>query len=270
MLMFRSFSLMHEAVHRSLSPYRWINVTVGILCGALCMLPFAQWRELHLTHHLWSGNLDQDPTMKLVKNYEKIPRTLRVVIEYCWKFWLPLLALMQHLLFWTESIVTTFKNPRSIQMWISNIAFFGFWLMIIHYGPKGFLFHSLLPGIFIYFLLVEIVNLPHHLALEHKLGDERYPLWDQHRTARSCTYPRILSHWVFLNFNFHTEHHLYPDLPWFELEALSHQLSEHLGSNYNHDPMFKWILSNRKRPLAEIINASAPRTAERLPLRPSG
>jgi fatty acid desaturase len=117
---------------------------------------------------------------------------------------------------------------------------------------------AFVPGVLLYFLFVEIVNLPHHLALSHHHGQSRIAIWNQHENSRSCSYPRWLSNFIFLNFNYHIEHHLYPDLPWFYLEELQTRVSVALGSDYHFDPMFQWIISNRRIAFDSIIAVSAP------------
>src|SRR2546423_1704170 len=55
---FRSFSLMHEAVHGSITPRRRWNDWIGLVYGVFCFLPFEHWRDIHLLHHQWAGNVE--------------------------------------------------------------------------------------------------------------------------------------------------------------------------------------------------------------------
>ena len=45
----------------------------------------------------------------------------------------------------------------------------------------------------------------------------------QEEASRSCAYPKLISRNLLLNFNYHSEHHLFPDLPWYYLEE-AHQM----------------------------------------------
>ena len=56
-------------------------------------------------------------------------------------------------------------------------------------------------------------------TLDPRSPKQRLNLWEQQATTRSCRYPGILSELLVLNFNLHTEHHLFPALPWFRLKA---------------------------------------------------
>lgn len=254
MLMFRNFSMMHEAVHSAAAPSsRFLNNAIGVWSGALCLLPFEPWKKIHLEHHLWSGNIDRDPSMSLVKIFPRWPKALRSILNFAWKMWLPVMACLQYAVFGFHSLRLLRKNWSSWAYMASVFVPILVWGAILTFASKTFLLAALLPGVILYFLAIEVVNFPHHLELPKLEGDRKDKLWDQHKTARSCVYPRWISEYVVLNFNYHIEHHLYPRAPWHQLPAIHKALSQRLGESYNSDPQFAWILKNRKRKLEDIL-----------------
>ena len=254
-LMFRNFSLMHDAVHGAVSRPRWINGIVGLWCGSIALLPFEAWKKVHIQHHTWAGNIDQDPVMLIVKAYPKWPEWLRATLDVFWKSWIPLVALLQYGVFWLSSIRQSLKGPLSATTALSLVVPPLFWCGILSMLPTIFVFAGLVPGVALYLLMAEVVNLPHHLELPQYHGETKLPLWEQHRIARTCLYPKWFSENVVLNFNYHLEHHLYPSLSWYHLARLHAELRPELGDDYNMDPQFAWILKNRPRSLAVVMRA---------------
>lgn len=257
-LMFRNFSMMHEAVHgATLNGKAKLNTFIGIFCGALCMLPYEPWKKIHLDHHYWSGNIDQDPAMSLIKAFPKWPSPLRTFCNALWKFWVPILSVLQYGVFWVHSAKHLWNNKSSFKFAASILLPSIIWGLILYFSPASFVMYSLLPGIILYLLLVEVVNFPHHLELPVIENEQRLKLWDQHKTARSCLYPNWISKYIVLNFNFHIEHHLFPKVPWYHLKRLHILTSDELRHEYNTDPQFAWIIKNRPKNIEDVLSAPA-------------
>lgn len=251
--MFRNFSLMHDAVHGALHPNKKFNDVIGLIAGGCSLLPYEPWKKVHLEHHFWSGNVEKDPVMAIVTNYPRMPLALRWSLSFLWRLWFPIFAIMQHIVFWMTSLQVYFKKDRSTSLLSSLLFPLVLWAGLFSLLPFEFTAKILMPGVFLYLMVVEVVNLPHHLQLPQYVGDTRIPLWDQHQVARSCVYPKWFSELVVLNFNYHIEHHLFPDLPWHQLRKAHAYVHPELQSQYNSDPMFKWILKNRTRNLREVL-----------------
>ncbi len=252
--MFRNFSMMHEAVHgASCRLPRGFNHAIGILCGAFCLLPFDPWKKIHLDHHFWSSNIHKDPSMSLITKYPKWPAALRKSCNFLWKMWFPVLSILQYGVFWYHSLGHLYKNRKNFLFVTSLMVPLSIWGGTLFLCSPQFIFMSLLPGVLLYLLMVEIVNFPHHLSLPKLQNDEKHKIWDQHLTARSCVYPKWLSKYIVLNFNFHIEHHLFPKAPWYRLEKIHFMSQKSLGSSYNSDPQFEWILKNRKKDIETVL-----------------
>lgn len=252
-LMFRNFSLMHEAVHGLISKNKLLNDTIGVIAGGICLLPYEPWKQVHLEHHYWSGNIEKDPVMALIRTFPHWDKKLQSSVGFFWKAWIPLLALLQYAVFWWHSSLRFFKNYTSFKL-LTSVAFpvlLGL-TVCLTLGTHQVL-TLLIPSLVLYLLAVEVVNFPHHIGLPYVDADHHLPVWEQHITARSCVYPTWLSTFIVLNFNYHIEHHMFPDAPWYTLNQLHKVVSAELETQYNTDPQFVWIKENRVKSLSQLF-----------------
>lgn len=251
-LMFRSFAMMHEAVHGVAASSR-LNDYLGIFYGGIAFLAFEPWKKAHIEHHFWSGNADKDPVMVMLTVFPKFPPKFQNFLTYCWMAWFPILGILQHMVFWMISIKKGVATPTSLKSNLSLAWPLTLWATLFLVLPNSVITMTLLPGVFIYLVLTEFVNLPHHLRLPQKKGEERLHIWEQHESARSCLYPKLMEQYVTLNFNYHTEHHMFPDLPWYDLPKVHSLLKEALGPDLNVDAQFAWTTKHRKEPLTFVL-----------------
>jgi len=252
-LLFRNFSLMHEAVHGSASSSRTFNDGVGLYAGMLSLLPFDNWRTIHLSHHQWAGNIERDPTMALVRLYPAWPVWARRSLSLLWRHWVPTLALLQYVVFWVHSLRLMPQGRLSGSRILSLALPPAFWITVFLAFPATVLWAGVVPGVVLYLLAVEVVNFPHHLELPQFQGSTKLPPPSQHQITRTCLYPRWFARFVVLNFNYHVEHHMYPYVPWYDLDSLHARIAAELGQAYNTDPQWAWILKNRPRSLEEVL-----------------
>jgi fatty acid desaturase len=247
-LMFRAFGLMHECVHGSATKLRTLGGGLGIVAGAFCLLPYEPWKKIHLLHHKWAGNVDQDPSMGLIKRFPGFSRLRVNVLNFCWRYQLPALAISQHFVFWAKSYQFVLaaegraekaKNALSILVPAALYLNFG-WARNI-------------PGLLLYLAMVEIINFPHHLQRPMLEGSGSFPVNEQYQTARSCHYPRWLARHLLNNFNLHIEHHLFPRLPWYRLEAARDLVRAELGREYAGIRGNAWIRENRRKHIGQVL-----------------
>ncbi|RYZ92076.1 MAG: hypothetical protein EOP06_05340 [Proteobacteria bacterium] len=250
-LMFRAFALMHECVHNSACRVRWISDVVGIVAGAICLLPYEPWKKIHLAHHKWTGNVDKDPSMGLIKHFPHFSRTRIAILNLLWKFHLPGLAVSQHFIFWAKSYTFILAGNRKDEKLKNALS------VIVPLTLYAFIpWASMIPALAIYLAMVEIINFPHHLQMPMLQDNESFPVYDQHKTARSCIYPRWFARHVLNNFNLHIEHHLFPRLPWYRLNAAQGFVSSLELSDYTAIEGNRWIKANRSKPLNEVLGTN--------------
>lgn len=252
LLMFRNFAFMHEAVHGVAIPYGKLNYALGLFAGSVCFLPFSLWKAIHIEHHYWTGNFEKDPVLEVVKRYPNSSRFMKGVFTAMWRTRFPLMAFFQYIVFWGHSVAKLIKNRSDIHLWLSLVCPLVLWGSMIALLSLSQI-AVITVGIFLYSLLFDFINLPHHVGVYSYGPDERKHIWDQHPVVRSCRYPKLVEHLV-LNFNFHTEHHMMPDLPWHELH-LAHKKMQAVVPPKDEFHFIKagWLARQRKKSFAEFL-----------------
>lgn len=251
-LMFRSFAVMHEAVHGAIHPKnKKLNNLVGIVASAINFLPYDLWKTIHIDHHFWSGNFYKDPALEVVKQYPGSSKFMKFVFKAMWNSRFPLMTFFQYIVFWGHSIHRLKKKPRNLRFWLSSF------LPILLWG--GFLLSLNIKqitvvsiGLFLYGLFYDFINLPHHVGVYTYDEKTRTQIWDQHEVSRTCRYPSVIEHLV-LNFNFHAEHHMYPTLPWHELTKAHDLLSEYRDDKNFHVINTGWLARQRSKDFSEFL-----------------
>jgi fatty acid desaturase len=251
---FHGFVILHECGHQSASSNSFLNTLTGHWCSLFCFMPYFPWKYIHAEHHLYAGNLDLDPTLKGVRDYREQPLK-GLVFQLAWRTWIPLLAFVQHLVLWNYPLML-FKlgqlKGRRLTNCLISITFVPMVYLALHaVFPRLFVISNFALALVIYLVIVELVNFPHHLGtnLFRSISEEKkkLALWEQSRVTRSCYYPPIISELLFLNFNFHIEHHFFPTLPWFHLRRARKLLRQALGNEYEECITINWNLHNRRK-----------------------
>jgi len=254
---FQAFSLLHDCGHGSFSSRRWVNTVVGHYTSLLCFMPYFPWRYVHAEHHAWAGNVDRDPGLALVKRVRDT-KSAPSVLRLGWRTGLPIGALAQHVVFWAYPIQVLRRGgmtrSRTVRCAASVVLLPSAYAGLHYAWPELFRFSNFAPALVAYLVLVELVNLPHHVGLTSFA--ERLPLWQQHVSTRSCRYPVGISEVFVLNFNFHIEHHLYPNLPWYRLRRAHTLVKAALGSAYRETDGFSWHGAQRRRPFLDVLLAA--------------
>lgn len=212
---------------------------------------------MHLEHHQWAGNVERDPVNKLRKDYDPKNVVKNQILSAIWRSWLPILAFLQHTVFWMYPLQQWKTLNLDVRNKIVYAASYLFpatlYVGLVLRWPTAFTLVNFAPGIFCYLVLVEFVNLPHHLDLPTYRDKTRLPIMDQHLIARSAVYSKPFAQWVLLNFNLHSEHHLFPTLPWHELQKARTLVKPVLGDSYNETQGNSWLRKHRNAPLGDLL-----------------
>lgn len=245
--MFRQFSILHEAVHGLAHSNSKVNEALGVISGAFCLTPYAAWKAAHLKHHYWTGNLNQDPTFAILKQYDQFSVFKKNVIEFTWSTGIPLIGFLQHLGFW----VFNFKNLAMFKNVFSSLVVIALYTTAV---AQTSLVNAVIGfiGINLYFRVYEEMIVPQHVGMYSDDEIEHHPsAWDQPDITRSWYLAATLEKYVVLNMNYHTEHHLFPDLPWHQL-GNAHKLLLQKNEPLNLTSI-NWMNEQRRRPFAEVI-----------------
>jgi omega-6 fatty acid desaturase (delta-12 desaturase) len=254
---FHNFAILHEAGHGNIHRRDWVNILIGHYTSLFCFLPFYPWRYIHQEHHTWTGNPEKDPTMKQIlrmKTRKRVPISVKVT----WRSWIPFGAVLQHFVFWSYPITALRegRTKRQRNHMLTSVLFLAAGYLSIGMFLGWSNLARLWPSLVIYLVGVELVNFPHHLdmpTVDPQGPKQRLYVWEQQATTRSCRYPGILSELLVLNFNLHTEHHLFPALPWFRLKQVRSMIKPVLNAKYNEVHGVGWNYEMRTGDLDHIV-----------------
>ncbi len=259
---FHNFAILHEAGHGNIAERNGVNVILGHYASLFCFLPFYPWRYIHNEHHTWTGNPEKDPTMKQILRM-KTKKRVPPAVKFTWRSWVPLGALLQHVVLWSYPITAWRKGNmkrRTFQHMLASVALLATgYICLAIFAPWWLKVSQLWPSLVIYLVGVELVNFPHHLdmpTVDPNSSKQRLYVWEQQATTRSCRYPGILSELLVLNFNLHTEHHLFPALPWFRLKQARELIKPRLQPAYTEVHGVGWNFRMRTGDLDHIVEAN--------------
>lgn len=252
---FHHFAILHEAGHGNVSNDGAINAVIGHYASVFCFLPFYPWKYIHHEHHTWTGNLEHDPTLyqlRKMKHEGRVPWLVR----FAWRSWIPFGGLLQHTVFWLYPLRTWRDGRlRGVVKWrsLGSVLFLaGAYALLGYAGPVWLTWANIWPSLLIYLVAVELVNFPHHIDMPVlDEADAKLAPWEQQATTRSCDYG-VWSALLVLNFNLHTEHHLYPTLPWYRLKAARDRIRPALP-DYHEEKGIGWNLRYRLRDARDVI-----------------
>ena len=255
---FHNFALIHEAGHGNIHKKRWVNDVLGHYFSLFSFQPYYPWKFIHQQHHTYVGNVDKDPSMDKIKKVRD-ENKVSWVYEFAWKSWIPLAGLMLQITFmtypyrlWKSGEMT----PKSFWLSLFSVLF-----MLVAYAslfllfPETVNFKNIFLSYVFYLVLNELVNLPHHLQMpsfRDSANIRKVHPWQQHVLTRSCHYG-WLSAPLALNFNYHTEHHFFPNLPWYRLKQLRAILKPRLDDEYTELVGIAWNIKNRAISAKDIV-----------------
>ena len=201
----------HEGVHGTLHKQIWVNNFIGSVSGYLVLQSLAGYRVLHLKHHTYL-NIEGDPG--LLKTYVS-NKYIIAIME--WGYFL-----FGYIAFLSIIPYQGFKqgSKKDKVLIIKDILFIILFIwFIINIIPRNWLIHGwLIPMIFVHFMM-NIRGMSQHLMLEN--------YHDPYKGARTIKAHPIVDFFL-CNENYHIEHHLYPNIPWYNLKKLHEIIKDDL------------------------------------------
>jgi acyl-lipid omega-6 desaturase (Delta-12 desaturase) len=256
---FHSFSILHECVHGNVHKKQLVNSLIGHYASLFCFFPYFPWRYIHTKHHQWAGNLEKDPVLVHLRRWRELNH-VPWIARFGWKSWMPISGFLQQFVYWLYPITMWREGSMNRQAFFRSVMSIGWsisgYVLLFMLFPAQVNFANLWLSLLLYLVAVELVNLPHHVGMPTlRIGAsrDRLKLWDQHETTRSCHYPGLLSELLVLNFNIHTEHHLFPDLPWYRLKRARSLVKPVLGDEHHEVVGIGWNVDNRARSATEVF-----------------
>lgn len=261
---FRWFVILHESGHRTLFSRVGVNSVSGHLGSVFCLIPYYAWRHIHFLHHRWVGVMDKDPTQAHLLKLWKAGRVQNVLFRLVWRLWLPI-PFIKFLfeVFWGYPLRPAgIPGHKPARGWFSNaVCVVPHAIAIAMVGPAAWATYFL-PMLVMFYLVIENMNLPQHSELFPFLSDAHpapVPFAEQDAVTRSTHLPDWIGVALALNFNRHTEHHLFPGVPWYSLNRARRCLRD---EGYRHPfevPFLAFMWRFRRRDPLEIFRDALPR-----------
>jgi fatty acid desaturase len=213
------FAPLHEASHRTVFRRRWPNQVLAGTAGLVLLLPPTWFRHYHLTHHRHTQDPRRDPELG-----EPKPQTLP---QYFW--------VISGVPFWRGAVSNLFRLVRGRTAGMDYLperarpaAVNEARLFIALYAAvaiAGCALPSAAP--LLYWVLPVLLGQPFlrvFLLAEHTGCSQTADGFTNTRTTLASAPVRYLS-W---NMPYHTEHHLYPAVPFYALGELHREIQDHL------------------------------------------
>ena len=205
------FPGLHECVHMTPFRTRWLNSAVGWVLSLVTFYPWGYFRHFHFTHHRFAQDRDRDPELMGVDLSTRPKFALWVSGLPYWKrrLW----GSFKHAL--TGRVTQPFIEPRfhaaivreARRVWA---IYLGVALVAALIDPWAPLIYWLGPAFLAQPLLRLYLNAEHGGAASSG---------DSFATART-TLTNPVIRWLAWNMPYHTEHHLYPNVPFHALPRL--------------------------------------------------
>lgn len=212
------FAPMHECVHRTAFNSRSLNEVFGWIAGLLSFYNFTYYRHYHTWHHRYTQDEQRDPELMTPK-----PRNL-------WEYLCEISAVSYWFyrpgLFLGLALGRTAKYPflpvtARLSVVISAAAQLSIYVLLIVSIAVGY------PYGWFYFFFPSLLAQPILRAI--LIAEHTGCTTDENgltNTRTTLTNPLIrLLMW---NMPYHTEHHLYPSIPFHQLPRAHRELKAHL------------------------------------------
>ena len=214
-LTYLSYTVLHEAVHGTITggqqSLRWINEALGYIAGWILMTPLTAHRHEHLAHHRNTNDKHEDPDYHIsqignspIESFRSALQIVHIQLSHYLQHRWNKAPARQNLYFCAEIVVTVV--PR-----IALLAA-GFWLegaMLLGVG-------WLLGVVIVLYLFAYLVHRPH-------VDQGRYV---DTSTVLAPARLQPLLNWVWVFQNYHSIHHLFPRVPFYQYQRLFRDIEE--------------------------------------------
>jgi fatty acid desaturase len=210
------FTLLHETTHQTPFANTRLNELVGRVCGFLLILPLTWFRYFHLAHHRWTNIPGKDPELDGEKPATRAAFWWHVTgLPVWWSQLRTLWALVSGGA--VGAYVPASALPRARAEARVMAVGYAFVILSVFLNPLP-LWAWLLP------IVLGQPFLRLYLLAEHGDCPEVTNMFENTRTTFTTAVMRFLA-W---NMPFHTEHHVYPAVPFHKLPALHGLMKDEL------------------------------------------
>lgn len=219
LLLVSLFHLEHECIHDTPFRTNHLNSITGAACGFILLLPSLWFRYFHRDHHRYTQIKGKDPELESSK-----PATKRQWLIHL--SGLPVfLSLVKVIIRCTTGSVNDSFIPAGARHAVIRQARYmsaGYLLLIAGSLASG---SAVLLWIWVIPLMIGQPFLRLYLLAEHTLCDNTDNMFLNTRTVLS----NPLVRWFTWNMPYHTEHHVYPAVPFHQLPSLHRKMIRFLA-----------------------------------------
>lgn len=218
LLLISLFHLLHECIHDTVFQWQPLNMVIGSICGFLLFIPSEWFRYFHRDHHRYTQIKDKDPELATAKPQSKM-QWLRHVSGI--PVFISQAKINVKLLFGQnlESFVPDKAKAPAVRQVRISLAIYAIFFIVSIAIQSGLLFWIwLLP------LVIGQPFLRLYLLAEHTSCDHTDNMFKNTRTMLCNPVIR----WFTWNMPYHTEHHVYPAVPFHQLPTLHKKMQRFL------------------------------------------
>ena len=210
-----SYTVLHESVHGSIDgnrqSLRWINKALGYMAAWILMIPLTAHRHEHIAHHRYTNDEVEDPDFHVGQMRNSLPAAARATVQ----------AIVSQFSYYSKNRWA--KAPRKQNLYlclevaaalIPRMAVFaaGYWVE----GLALFVLAWLIGATVLLYLFAFIVHQPHE-----QVG--RYVDTSTILVSRPLRTPLT---WLWLFQNYHSIHHLFPRVPFYNYAKLYEEIED--------------------------------------------
>lgn len=237
------FMLAHECTHDTPFKTLWMNRAAGHFAGFLLLLPFRWFRYFHLAHHKWTNIPGKDPELAGAK-----PNGMRTWLWHVsgLPVWGRLFALIWRLV--RDRETPDFLPARARPGAVKEAR-----VMLVLYAIIAIAI-PFFPAILWVWVVPVVIGQPFlrlYLLAEH--GDCPQVANMLENTRTTFTHRAIC--WLAWNMPYHTEHHVWPNVPFHLLPSLHHDMRAHLAQTATGYIAFnRAYLARRLQPGPDVVS----------------
>ncbi|KAF8131462.1 delta-12 fatty acid desaturase protein [Boletus edulis] len=262
----------HEAGHSNLSKNVYINHTIGFLCHSFIFLPYFSWRITHLRHHKVSGMMENDEVfVPYVRSEKKLPpkevahkHDYDEILSESPLYTLVRVLVMQifgHHTYLTWNQMGSKRYPKGTNHWkpssalfkdtdrnaviVSNLGLIVMFSLLVVWTMATSITNVValyvIPWCWVNHWVVAMAFLQHTCAtIPHYRKGE----WNWRRGALTTVdrpFLGFIDSLFLLGVNrYHTAHHLFSTVPFYNLPEVHATIRPLLGDAYSYDSTGVW------------------------------
>lgn len=258
------FSVFHSCGHQSYFKNNTLNAIAGLIASVFVICPFYAWKYNHAAHHKWTGWGDKDPSINEF-TLKPLPDPVLKFVDLCRKVFFPIFSISHSSSLFAKSFKMneTINTRKKLWQCALSSLFIGVVYVVLFLVFGTLLIKLMFLAVSLLLITSDLAFISQHAVFEfeNSEGKSVLPLSTTKQDAytRSFRVHPWIDRWVFLNFNLHGAHHLYPNIPHYHLHKI-----EFKGAHDMH--LFEWVSFSRGITCKELFWPSKPLNKNRVPI----